>query len=186
MQYRLRKATLQDCSALEALIARSARLLNAGDYTPEQIEGALQGAFGVDTQLIRDGTFFVIERDGTIVGCGGWSYRRTPFGSDSGAERDISELDPRTDAARIRAFFIDPSHARRGLGTRLLDQCEQGAGARGFSRVELTATLAGERLYAARGYVGSRRLQYDVAPGVTIEFIPMGKSLNAGRQEGDS
>src|SRR5215470_12447229 len=112
----IRCATLEDVSSLRALIAESARALSGDDYTPQQVEGALRGAFGVDTQLIRDGSYFVIEADGRFAGCGGWSRRRTLFGSDARADRDATELDPATDAAKIRAFFIHPDFARRGLG----------------------------------------------------------------------
>jgi GNAT superfamily N-acetyltransferase len=175
--YRLREAALDDLATLQALIARSARELSAGLYTPEQVEGALLGAFGVDTQLIRDGTYFVAEAAGSIVACGGWSYRRTPFGSDDGRERDVTALDPATDHARIRAFFVDPAHARKGLGTLLLERCESEAASRGFTRCELTATLPGERLYAARGYVPARRISYALRPGLDIDFILMRKHL---------
>jgi GNAT superfamily N-acetyltransferase len=173
----LRKARLEDRDVLRALIERSARELSVGDYQPQQVEGALQGAFGVDSQLIRDGTFFVVEHDGAMVGCGGWSYRRTLFGGDRRVERDAAELDPRTDPAKIRAFFVDPSHARKGIGTLLLQKCESEAKLRGFSRVELMSTLPGVRLYSARGYSGTERVHYEVAPGVTIEFIPMSKAI---------
>jgi GNAT superfamily N-acetyltransferase len=173
----LRVATLEDCEALRTLIDRSARELSKGDYRAEQIEGALQGAFGVDSQLIQDGTFFVVEAGAAIVGCGGWSYRRTLFGGDKRAERDSGMLDPYRDAAKIRAFFIDPAYARKGIGTLLLDKCESEARQRGFSRVELMSTLPGVRLYSARGYSGVERVQYEVAPGVAIEFIPMSKSI---------
>ena len=173
----VRLATFADREALTALIARSARALSKDDYRPEQVEGALQGAFGVDSQLIQDGTFFVVEDGSAIVGCGGWSYRRTLFGSDKRAERDAGELDPRTDPAKIRAFFVDPAHARRGIGTLLLDKCESEARSRGFSRVELMSTLPGVRLYSARGYSGVEQVRYEVAPGVTIEFLPMSKSI---------
>jgi GNAT superfamily N-acetyltransferase len=178
----VRLATLADCEVLTALIARSARELSRSDYRPEQVEGALQGAFGVDSQLIRDGTYFVVEDDvigdgPVIVGCGGWSFRRTLFGSDKRAERDAAELDPRTDPAKIRAFFVAPAHARRGIGTLLLDKCESQARARGFSRVELMSTLPGVRLYSARGYSGVEQVCYEVAPGVAIEFLPMSKAL---------
>jgi GNAT superfamily N-acetyltransferase len=177
MSYRLRQATLDDQPALDALIARSARELSAGDYPPEVVEGALRGAFGVDTQLIRDGTYFVVELDGAVIGCGGWSYRRTLFGSDSGPGRDASELDPSVDAAKIRAFFIDPAHARRGLGTLLLNHCESEAGARGFTRFEMMATLPGQKLYAVRGYAPTGRITHELAPGLSIEFVPMRKEL---------
>ena len=173
----VRKATLNERDALQSLIARSARGLSARDYRPEQIEGALQGAFGVDSQLINDGTYFVVEEDSVIVGCGGWSFRRTLFGGDQRPERDAAELDPRTDAAKIRAFFVDPAHARKGIGTLLLETCEAEARARGFTRVELMSTLPGIRLYSARGYAGVQQVTYEVSPGVLIEFLPMGKAI---------
>ena len=177
MHYQLRTATHGDRAALQTLIARSARALGASDYRPEQIEAALQGAFGVDSQLIDDGTYFVAEtRDGELIGCGGWSRRRTLFGGDSHAERNAAELDPRTDAARIRAFFVDPGHARQGIGRALLERCESEARARGFSRFELMGTLPGVRLYQALGYVAGELMHYPVAPGVTIEFVPMRKA----------
>jgi GNAT superfamily N-acetyltransferase len=175
--FTLRRATLGDREALRALIDRSARELSVGDYRPEQVEGALRGAFGVDSQLIRDGTYFVVEDGGSIVGCGGWSYRRTLFGGDARAERDAAELDPRTDPAKIRAFFVDPARARKGIGTMLLDKCESEAKLRGFTRVELMSTLPGVRLYSVRGYSGVERVNYEVAPGVVIEFLPMSKAI---------
>jgi GNAT superfamily N-acetyltransferase len=173
----LRKATRDDISRLETLIARSARGLSADDYRPSQIEGALRGAFGVDTQLLADQTYFVAEEDGRFVGCGGWSFRSTLFGGDARTGRDSSMLDPRTQPAKIRAFFVDPTDARRGIGTLLLERCEKEARDRGFSQVELMATLPGVRLYAARGYVGSPTVHFDVGAGETIEFVPMRKSL---------
>jgi len=173
----LRKATRDDISRLETLIARSARGLSADDYRPSQIEGALCGAFGVDTQLLADQTYFVAEEDGRFVGCGGWSFRSTLFGGDARTGRDSSMLDPRTQPAKIRAFFVDPTDARRGIGTLLLERCEKEARDRGFSQVELMATLPGVRLYAARGYVGSPTVHFDVGAGETIEFVPMRKSL---------
>lgn len=178
MSYQIRPATLADKPTLEALIARSARELSKGDYTPEQVEAALRGAFGVDTQLIRDQTYFVIESGGECIGCGGWSYRRTLFGSDARAERDASALDPQRDAAKIRAFFIDPAHARKGLGQALLEHCESQARAHGFSRCELMATLPGVRMYAARGYVGGELIHHPLdGSGLTIQFVPMSKQL---------
>ncbi len=175
----LRKGTQADVPMLGELIARSARALSTNDYRPSQVEGALRGAFGIDTQLLEDGTYFVAEDDGVLAGCGGWSFRSTLFGSDARAGRDASVLDPSTQAAKIRAFFIEPSKARRGIGTLLLDRCEREARAHGFSRVELMATLPGVKLYAARGYVGSLPVRYDVGEGESIEFIPMHKDLSA-------
>jgi GNAT superfamily N-acetyltransferase len=190
----LRQATLDDVPALESLIARSARGLSTADYRPAQVEGALRGAFGVDTQLVNDQTYFVAEarqrrglpqkstvplpeEAGAIVGCGGWSFRSTLFGSDARGGRDSSLLDPKTQAAKIRAFFVDPSWARRGIGTLLLERCEDEARARGFCEVELMATLPGVKLYAVRGYVGAEMVRYEVGEGESIEFIPMRKSL---------
>ena len=177
MSYRIRNATDDDRPALIALIARSARGLSAGDYTPEQVEGALAGAFGVDTQLVLDGTYFVVEHAGAIAGCGGWSYRKTLFGGDAHTQRDAAELDPRTDAAKIRAFFIDPAHARKGIGRALLEHCEAAARERGFSRCELMATLPGLKLYRACGYVPGPAVQHRLGAALTIEFVPMHKRL---------
>jgi GNAT superfamily N-acetyltransferase len=175
----LRKATHADMPALNALIARSARGLSTRDYRPEQIEGALRGAFGLDSQLLADETYFVAEEAGEIVGCGGWSFRSTLFGGDARSDRDSSVLDPKTHAAKIRAFFVDPSHARRGIGSLLLDHCENQAGAHGYLEVELMATLPGAKLYAARGYTAGPLVRFDVGSGENIEFIPMRKPLVA-------
>lgn len=177
MSWHLREATEADSAEIEELIARSIRALGAGDYSPEQIEGALKGAFGLDSQLVADGTYFVVESAGRLIGCGGWSFRRTLFGGDARAERDAGTLDPRTDAAKIRAFFIDPDAARRGIGTALLEHCEAEARRHGFQRAEMMATLPGVRLYAARGYVPAEKVHYALADGLSIEFVPMSKSL---------
>jgi GNAT superfamily N-acetyltransferase len=178
MSYTLRRATLDDEPLLVDLIARSIRALGAGDYSPAQIEGALQGAFGVDTALIRDGTYFVaVTATNEIVACGGWSRRRTLFGSDSRAERDDANLDPRTEAAKIRAFFVDPAHARQGLGRALLERSESEAIAAGFSKLELMATLPGVRLYERCGYIAGNPVSYPLPNGLEIDFVPMTKSL---------
>jgi N-acetylglutamate synthase-like GNAT family acetyltransferase len=175
----LRNATRDDIPQIEALIASSARYLSAGDYSPAQIEGALRGTFGVDTQLIADRCYFVAESAGLIVGCGGWSYRSTLFGSDAHAGRDSSILDPRIHAAKVRAFFVDPGCARRGIASLLLERCEMEARAHGFTRVELMATLPGVRLYAARGYLAASAVHVDVGQGESIELVPMRKELVA-------
>jgi len=177
MPISLRNALLADIPMLESLIARSARGLSTEEYRPTQIEGALRGAFGVDSQLLRDQTYFVAEAEGLIVGCGGWSYRSTLFGGDARVGRDASSLDPATQPAKIRAFFVDPTHARRGIGTLLLERCEREALSYGFRQVELMATLPGAKLYSARGYVGTTVVHYDVGSGEHIEFIPMRKTL---------
>jgi GNAT superfamily N-acetyltransferase len=178
MRWRPRRAVAADAREIEALIARSIRGLGAADYSAEQIESALEGAFGLDSQLIADGTYFVIESEGRLVGCGGWSYRRTLFGGDARAERDAAVLDPRTDAAKIRAFFVDPGAARSGIGSALLTHCEAEARRRGFRRAEMMATLPGMKLYEARGYLAGARVRYPLAAGLSIEFVPMSKSLD--------
>lgn len=178
MSFTLRAATLADRPELTLLIDRSARQLCAADYDPAQIEAALQGAFGVDTQLIEDGTYFVAEDGGTIVGCGGWSKRATAFGGDQHTARDATLLDPRTQAAKIRAFFVAPSHARRGIGKAILARCESAARAQGFTQVELVATLTGVALYAAQGYTGDAPIEVTLPGDVRIDFVPMRKRLD--------
>lgn len=174
---RLRPAARDECGVLSDLISRSLRGLSGGYYTPEQVEGALRGSCAVDTQLIADGTYFVAvdpESD-QIVGCGGWSYRRTLFGGDETDHRDADWLNPDVDAARIRAFFVDPAHARRGIGRALLERCESEARARGFSRFQLMSTLPGVPLYARFGYVSGDVEHHPLPGGGTIEFVPMHK-----------
>ena len=173
----LRKATLEDIQALEALIVASARELGKDYYTCEQIEAALQGTFGVDSELIRDGTYWVAECEGQIVGCGGWSFRKTMFGGDSYAERESERLDPKTDSARIRAFFVDPRFARQGIGSKILQVCEDEARANGFHRAILTATLPGHPFYLRHGYIGETRTSYEHPGGVVLQAITMSKPL---------
>ena len=177
MEYRIRRATLGERAALERLIAESARGLSRGDYTGEQVEAALASVFGVDTDLIHDGTYFVVESEGEPIGCGGWSKRRTLFGSDRFAARDSGYLDPSREPAKIRAFFVRPDWARRGVAGAILETCEREAEAEGFRSLELMATLPGVPFYAARGYEGAERVSYETAEGVRIEFVPMRKEL---------
>jgi GNAT superfamily N-acetyltransferase len=173
----LRVAALADVPMLEGLIADSARGLSAADYSQKQIEAALGTAWGVDSELIRDGTYFVVEAEGRAIACGGWSRRATLFGADAQPGRESALLDPRRDAARIRAFFVHPDWARRGIGRLLLAHCEAAALAYGFSRAELMATLPGVRLYRACGYSGDERTTHQLPGGLTIEFVPMSKQL---------
>jgi len=170
-----RKATLDDVFAIHALIAESARVLSRADYSDAQIEAALQSAWGVDTQLIRDSTYFVAECGGKLIACGGWSWRRTLFGGDAQAGRESEALDPSCDAARIRAFFVHPAWARRGLGRALLAHCEENARAHGFRSAELVATLPGERLYRGCGYGSQGAREYSLPGNQTIRFVPMRK-----------
>ena len=173
----IRHATLEDVPQLQQIIAESARSLGSRDYSNTQIEAALQSAWGVDTQLIRDGTYFVVESEGRMAGCGGWSRRKTLFGGDAQAGREPALLDPKKDAARIRAFFVHPDFARRGIGRTLLERCEIEARREGFTSAELVATLPGVRLYAACGYEVVERRDYSLEGGVKIEFVTMRRSL---------
>ncbi len=174
----IRKATLVDRPALADLIAESARGLSREDYADEQIESALAtGVFGVDTQLIADGTYFVAEVAGRAVGCGGWSKRRTLFGGDRFAGREAEALDPETEPARIRAFFVHPEYARKGIGRALIERCESEARDSGFHSMELMATLPGRRLYETCGYRAGAPVQYPLRSGLTIEFVPMRKDV---------
>lgn len=176
--YRL--ATPSDLPRLAPLIEASARALQAGDYSPSQIDQALGTWLGVDTQLVLDRTYFVVEAPGdpsTFVACGGWSRRRTPYGSDHRPGRDDAMLDARTDAAKIRAFFVHPAWARRGIGSRILELCEQAAQAEGFTRFEMGATLTGIPLYRRHGYMEQERIELPLANGETLPIVRMSKQL---------
>lgn len=149
VSFHIRRAIPEDVPELSELIALSVRSLQAGDYSPAQMEGALGTVFGVDNQLIADGTYFVVEvpsHAGTrIVGCGGWSKRKTLFGSDRRSGREDALLDPRRDNARIRAFFVHADWARQGIGSKILETCENAAAEAGFTSFELGATITGKR-----------------------------------------
>jgi GNAT superfamily N-acetyltransferase len=177
MNYTIRKARLDDRAAIAELIEQSARSLSRDDYSARQIEGAIKTVFGVDTNLILDGTYFVADNGGELVGCGGWSKRRTLFGGDQYATRDGSELDPKTEAAKIRAFFIHPDHARKGIARAILATCEAAAKAAGFQSLELMSTLPGIKLYRACGYVETGCTELDVGDDLTIGLVPMRKQL---------
>ena len=214
MSIQIRVATTEDVPVLQELIAASVRVLQAGDYTAAQIDGALRTVFGVDSQLVADGTYLVAEagaevaglargpRDsaveaGTrqtgggrlkaqvkqpelavlprIAGCGGWSKRKTLYGGDRWTGREDSLLDPAMDAAKIRAFFVHPAWARRGVGTLILDACEAAARTAGFSRFEMGATLTGAKLFGARGYVAIRGIEVPLDNGEVLPVIHMEK-----------
>ncbi|ABF41750.1 Acetyltransferase, GNAT family [Candidatus Koribacter versatilis Ellin345] len=173
----VRAATEADLPALHELIERSCRELQADDYTPAQLDGALGHALGVDTQLIHDRTYFVAELDGKIVASGGWSYRKTLFGSDGGPNRIPEALDPKTDAAKIRAIFAHPEYARRGLGSLILKHCEDAAADAGFTRLEMGSTLTGAPVYRLRGYVDHERVDVPLPNGEVLPVIRMTKTL---------
>jgi GNAT superfamily N-acetyltransferase len=186
----LRLAVPEDVPVLRELIDASVRGLQTQDYTPAQIEGALKTVFGVDSQLIADGTYIVaqaepaaVERAGAknapsewiIVGCGGWSKRKTLYGSDHWTGREDALLDPLCDAAKIRAFFIHPDWARRGVGSMILQACENAASSAGFTRYEMGATLTGAKLFGAKGYVAVKPISIPLVNGESLPVIHMEK-----------
>ena len=173
----LRRAALSDVPAIKRLIALSARGLCGADYTDAQIEAAIGTAWGCDTELIRDGTYFVAEAEGNLVACGGWGKRWTLFGGDAQPGRVSELLDPAHDAARIRAFFVHPEWTRRGLGKALLARCEAEVRAHGFRSAEFMATLTGVRLYLACGYIAEEPIDFPLRDGQLIRFVPMRRVL---------
>ena len=172
-----RLARDSDIAALQVLIPLSVRKLQASYYTPLQMDAAVGTIFAVDRQLIRDGTYFVVEQDGQIIGCGGWSKRLAVCGGDHDRPEPDPEIDPRRDPARIRAFFVHPASARQGIGRSILHASEQAAIAAAFSKAELVATLAGEPLYAACGYSVVERYELEAPGGVTLPVVRMTRTL---------
>jgi GNAT superfamily N-acetyltransferase len=187
---RLRRAVPEDVPVLRKLIDASVRGLQTQDYTPDQIEGALKTVFGVDSQLIADGTYIVAEAKPNavgsagaknapsglmIIGCGGWSKRKTLYGSDHWTGREDSLLDPVRDAAKIRAFFIHPDWARRGVGSMILQACEDAARSAGFTRYEMGATLTGAKLFGAKGYVAVKPISIPLSNGESLPVLHMEK-----------
>ena len=177
MAYTIRTARLDDRDTIQELIAASARGLSQTDYSNDQIEAAISDVFGVDTSLITDGTYFVAERDGKLIACGGWSKRKTLFGGDQFATRDATKLNPHSEPAKIRAFFVHPDWARKGIAQAILSRCEVEARAAGFRSVELMATLPGVKFYRACGYEESEQFDYEMASGGTLPLVPMRKDL---------
>lgn len=191
--YAVRLAREDDVAAIEKLIPLSVRGLQSSYYSGAQMETAIGSVFGVDRQLIRDSTYFVVEIGGasyreparrerrrappSIIACGGWSKRKTLFGSDHQTNRDDTELDPATDPARIRAFFVHPDWARRGLGRAILEQCEKAIRDAGFRSIELAATLPGVPFYAAFGYVSGGREDVPMANDLSLGIVRMTKKL---------
>jgi len=196
-EIRIRKAVTADVQALKQLIEASVRQLQAQDYSPAQMEGALESVFGVDSQLIADGTYLVAEAriidslseperaadsekaesQWDIAGCGGWSKRKTLYGNDHWTAREDTLLDPARDAAKIRAFFIHPAWARRGVGTRILEACEAAAREAGFTSYEMGATLTGAKLFGAKGYEAVEKIEVPLKNGLTLPVIHMAKKL---------
>jgi len=170
-----RLAVHEDVSELEKLIPLSVRTLQAGSYTADQMDGALGSVFAVDSQLIRDGSYFVAEANGVIVGCGGWSRRKTMFGGDTMKVGEDLLLDPMKDPARIRAFFVRPGWERRGIGSQIMRLCEEAIFKAGFDRVEIVATLVGEHLYAKFGYSVLERYDIALKNGCSLPVVRMQK-----------
>lgn len=180
MSFIIRKATLADQHQISDLIAKSVKGLSREDYSEKQIELSIKTVFGVDIDLISDQTYFVVETEnGEIIGCGGWSKRKTLYGA-SGYEqsRDSNLLNPEIDSAKIRAFFIHPNFARQGIGTAILDACEQEATAHGFKSAEMMATLPGVKLYKVRGYTGDEEVKVSIGKNEEIICIKMRKNLD--------
>jgi GNAT superfamily N-acetyltransferase len=173
----VRLATLDDVPALRALIDVSVRMLSAGHYSEDEIASSLRWVFGPDTQLIVDGTYYVIEAEGALVAAGGWSRRATLYGGDQmKGEADIL-LDPTRHAARIRAFFVHPAWARQGLARRLYEACAAAAAASGFRELELVSTLPGEPLYRALGFAPVKELTHEMPDGRGLRVIRMRRGL---------
>jgi GNAT superfamily N-acetyltransferase len=185
MDFHLRTANRNDIPALHELIAVSVRGLMTWTYSSSQLEAALGTWLGVDSQLVADGTYFVVEAevDGrtTMVGCGGWSKRKTPYGSDHRPGREDALLDPKMDAAKIRAMFVHPEWARKGIGSLIMDECERAAAEAGFTRFEMGATLSGVPLYEKYGYAAKERVELPLSNGETLLIVRMekGKSSTA-------
>ena len=180
----IRKAIAADIPRLREVIEASVRSLQAGDYTPAQIEGALNSVYGVDSQLIADGTYLVAEvstphNKTEIVACGGWSKRKTLYGGDQYEAREDSLLDPTRDAAKIRAFFVHPDWARRGIGSMILEACENAATEAGFTRLEMGATLSGVPFYRAKGYARLEGLEVPLGNGESLPIVRMAREVKA-------
>jgi GNAT superfamily N-acetyltransferase len=179
--WQIRTARESDIPALHTLIEASVRGLQAGDYTPAQIEGALGTVLGLDTQLIRDQTYFLVEAEdahgeSVLTGCGGWSKRKTLFGADRGPDREPELLDPAIDAAKVRAIFVHPNFARRGLGSLILAHVEAAAQAAGFRRFEMGSTLTGVPLYRLKGYVEIEHIAVPLHNGEALPIVRMTKA----------
>ena len=178
----LRLARTDDIPALEMLIEESVRTLQTNDYSIAQMDGALGSVFGVDRQLIHDGTYFIVAQDKALVACGGWSKRESLFGCDAARTRADRLLDPLRHAARIRAFFVHPEHARQGLAGVILSECENAIRAARFRTIELVATLSGIAFYQAHGYQDAERYEVQLANGLSLPVMRMTKSLGPSNE----
>jgi GNAT superfamily N-acetyltransferase len=173
-----RLAQLEDVPELNVLIPISVRALQAQHYSQAQMDAAIGPIFGVDRQLIRDQTYFVVEDKGRIVGCGGWSRRESLSGSDINRQKDDALLDPRIHSARVRAFFIHPDYARRGIARSIMQECERAILAAGSRKVEISATLTGEPLYKSFGYAVVEYYDIPMSDGLKLPVVRMAKSIS--------
>lgn len=179
MSFLIEPARPEHVKCLNQMIPSSARTLSNGFYSPAQIEAAIEEIFGIDTQLIEDRTYFIARHGATLVGCGGWSRRNTLYGGDQMKAAQDNLLDPKQDAARIRAFFVHPAWGRRGVGSALMRACETAALEAGFSTLALVATLPGEQLYMRFGYQVRKRYCHILANGLKFPLVSMEKKLSS-------
>jgi GNAT superfamily N-acetyltransferase len=199
MKIRIRLAEPRDIPLLRELIEASVRGLQAEDYSSAQLESAIRTVYGVDTQLISDGTYYAAEEteltdEPLLVGCGGWSRRKTLYGGDHWKERekeietadDDALLDPACDAAKIRAFFVHPEWARRGIGALILEACEAAAARAGFQRLEMGATLTGVPFYRAKGYAELERIEVPLENGLALPIVRMFKAKARAQAQAES
>jgi GNAT superfamily N-acetyltransferase len=173
----IRSSTQDEIEELNQLIILSAKMLSLGYYSNEEIEALNQYVFGVDSELVQDQTYFSVEIDSQKVACGGWSKRATLFGGDQSNSRQNGILDPKNDAAKIRAFFVHPDFAKLGIGRQLLTHCENEAKKSGFKKAELMSTLPGVDFYAKQGYGGDHYVDYLLPNGIEVKLKPMTKIL---------
>jgi len=178
-QQHIRLAQPNDYEAIEALIQHSMGMLGLAFYTSEQLGEAIGSIFGLDRQLVVDQTYYVVEDGNQLLACGGWSWRDTLFGSDQRRERNNERLNPNTDPARIRAFFVHPDATRRGIASQLLSHCEQAALKLGFHQLTLMATLSGVTFYERSGYCSEEPIDYQLESGMLIQLVPMTKTDKA-------
>ena len=180
--FAIRAANSDDLAELRRLVADSVWVLQSSDYTDAQREAAIRLVYGVDTQLMRDGTYFAVECEGQIVACGGWSRRKTLFGGDQHSpSREPELLDPAKEAAKIRAFFVRPGWERRGIGSALIRACEQAALDEGFRRLEMGSTLTGVPLYTAHGYREVERIEVPLEGELTMTVVRMEKEVASSK-----
>ncbi len=176
-EIKIRNAQICDIAALENIIKSSVHGLQANEYSQSQRDAAIGTVFGIDRNLINDQTYFILEIDNEIAGCGGWSFRKAMFGADTLTSQEPQKLDPNIDAARIRAFFISPNFARMGLGKLILEHCEAAAKNAGFKKAEFGSTLTGIPFYRKYGYKDIKHIETPLPNGENLGILLMGKEL---------